>query len=319
MAFSYGFYNSLNHDRTYDAEDVSRLFDGLITDGVIGSIGDTFAVKASSGSSVTVGSGRAWFNHSWSYNDTQMVVDCGSAGVILDRYDAVVLEMDNSPDVRANSIKVVHGEEASSPAKPAMTSSEFVHQYPLAYILRKAGSDAITQGNIENAVGTSACPLATGVLQGMSADQIIAQWAAANKELLATSQQNFNEWFSDVKATLDENVAGNLLNKINAADNEYSVTLTLDGWVASGITDYPFAQTVVPVATKGTAPGVTESSEFLGQAYYTPTTSAATNSAMNDVLELINGGITYCGDNSIKVCVESKPTAEIVAKWRLKG
>ena len=46
MAFSYGFYNSLNGDRKYDSEDLSRMFDGIIYDGVIGAVGDTFAVKA---------------------------------------------------------------------------------------------------------------------------------------------------------------------------------------------------------------------------------------------------------------------------------
>ena len=65
MAFSYGFYNSLNGDRKYDSEDLSRMFDGIIYDGVIGAVGDTFAVKAGTGNTVNVSSGRAWFNHTW--------------------------------------------------------------------------------------------------------------------------------------------------------------------------------------------------------------------------------------------------------------
>jgi hypothetical protein len=238
MAFSYGFYNSLNHDRTYDAEDVSRLFDGLITDGIIGAIGDTFAVKESTGSSVTVGSGRAWFNHSWSYNDTQMVVDCGSAGVILDRYDAVILEMDCSSDVRANSIKVIHGDESSAPVKPKMKNDEFVNQYPLAYILRKAGLDSITQSSIENRVGTSECPLAIGVLKGMDADQLLAQWQKAYDEWIENQEGSFetwskeqriafetwskeqriafDEWFKNVRGQLSTDAAGHLQNQIDA-------------------------------------------------------------------------------------------------------
>lgn len=34
MAFTFGFYNSLNGDRKYNAEQVSSIFDGLISDGV---------------------------------------------------------------------------------------------------------------------------------------------------------------------------------------------------------------------------------------------------------------------------------------------
>lgn len=209
MAFSYGFYNSLNGDRKYDSEDLSRMFDGIIYDGVIGAVGDTFAVKAGTGNTVNVSSGRAWFNHTWTYNDAPMPISCGSAAVLLDRYDAIVLEVNAASDVRKNSIKVVTGTEASNPAKPTMENTEFVHQYPLAYILRKAGESAISQGNIENMVGTSECPLCTGVLKTMTMDQILAQWDV-----------QFNTWFESAKGTLSGDVAGNLMAKIEAVEDK---------------------------------------------------------------------------------------------------
>lgn len=209
MAFSYGFYNSLNGDRKYDSEDISRMFDGILMDGIVGAVGNTFAVNASSGTLVTVASGRAWFNHTWTYNDAPMQIDCKVAPVLIDRYDAIVLEINASSDVRKNSIKVIAGTEATSPTKPTMESSEFVHQYPLAYILRKAGESAISQGNIENMVGTSECPLCTGVLKTMTTDQILAQWDA-----------QFNTWFESAKGTLSGDVAGNLMVKINAVEDK---------------------------------------------------------------------------------------------------
>lgn len=209
MAFSYGFYNSLNGDRKYDSEDLSRMFDGIIYDGVIGAVGDTFAVKAGTGNTVNVSSGRAWFNHTWTYNDAPMPISCGSAAVLLDRYDAIVLEVNATSDVRKNSIKVVTGTEASNPAKPMMENTEFVHQYPLAYILRKAGESAISQGNIENMVGTSECPLCTGVLKTMTTDQILDQW-----------DTQFNTWFESAKGTLSGDVAGNLMAKIEAVEDK---------------------------------------------------------------------------------------------------
>lgn len=209
MAFSYGFYNSLNGDRKYDSEDLSRMFDGIIYDGIIGAVGNTFAVKAGTGNTVNVSSGRAWFNHTWTYNDAPMPISCGSAAVLLDRYDAIVLEVNAASDVRKNSIKVVTGTEASKPVKPTMENTEFVHQYPLAYILRKAGESAISQGNIENMVGTSECPLCTGVLKTMTTDQILAQWDA-----------QFNTWFESAKGTLSGDVAGNLMAKIEAVEDK---------------------------------------------------------------------------------------------------
>lgn len=231
MAFSYGFYNSLNGDRKYDSEDLSRMFDGIIYDGVIGAVGDTFAVKAGTGNTVNVSSGRAWFNHTWTYNDAPMPISCGSAAVLLDRYDAIVLEVNAASDVRKNSIKVVTGTEASNPAKPAMENTEFVHQYPLAYILRKAGSSSISQSNIENAVGTEACPICTGVLKSLNVEQMMAQWEA-----------QFDEWFQSAKDTLSGDVAGNLLNKIEKAEDKipymYTATLSVNNWIRSSGTYY---------------------------------------------------------------------------------
>ena len=47
MALTSGFYNSINGDRTYNAEQMSSIFDGIINDGVFASIGKVFQVKVS--------------------------------------------------------------------------------------------------------------------------------------------------------------------------------------------------------------------------------------------------------------------------------
>ena len=52
MALTYGFYNSQNGDRMYDATDISSIFDGIIKDGVFMSIGDAFIVSAAIGMQV---------------------------------------------------------------------------------------------------------------------------------------------------------------------------------------------------------------------------------------------------------------------------
>lgn len=314
MAFSYGFYNSLNGDRKYDSEDLSRMFDGIIYDGVIGAVGDTFAVKAGTGNTVNVSSGRAWFNHTWTYNDAPMPISCGSAAVLLDRYDAIVLEVNAASDVRKNSIKVVTGTEASNPAKPAMENTEFVHQYPLAYILRKAGSSSISQSNIENAVGTEACPICTGVLKSLNVEQMMAQWEA-----------QFDEWFKSAKDTLSGDVAGNLLNKIEKAEDKipymYTATLSVNNWIRSSGTYYSngyiYKQTATMVPDISSAPVVTASSTFTSGIQFIKTQVPSTDDTLAEVQDIINDGITVSGYNSVDVYVKEKPNASINARWQL--
>ena len=191
MALTYGFYNSLNHDRKYDSLQLSRIFDGIINDGVYESIGDALMVKASNAMSVSVGLGRAWFNHTWTLNDALYLVTITDAELALNRYDAVVLEVDS--DNRTNSIKVVKGTPAVNPVKPTLITSDTVNQHPLAYIYVKAKATEITQANIQNAVGTSECPFVTGIMSTISVDNLIQQWSAEFDVLFAELEKKISQ------------------------------------------------------------------------------------------------------------------------------
>lgn len=221
MSVTYGFYNSINGDRKYNALEMSSIFDGIIVDGVYMSIGDALNVKSSGGMGITVGIGRAWFNHTWTLNDSIMPLTLESSDVLLNRIDAVVLEINNDSDVRKNTIKILKGTPASNPVKPSLIKSEMVNQYPLAYITIGKGVLSISQSNIENAVGTSACPYVTGVLKGMDIDKLVAQWGAqwaewlssntdAWKAFMSENSSEFESWFQEMKDQLSTDAAGNL-------------------------------------------------------------------------------------------------------------
>ena len=185
MALTSGFFNSKNHDRLYDATQISTLFEGLINDGVYQGVGHIFKVSASSGMNVTVDTGRAWFNNTWTRNDALIVLTVPTAEQILKRIDAVVLEVNSLDTVRNNTIKIVKGTPASNPSKPSLTKNDDVHQYPLAYITVDPNVTVITQQKIQNAVGTSACPFVTGIIDTLDIDDLITQWSSEFNVLFA--------------------------------------------------------------------------------------------------------------------------------------
>lgn len=199
MSFASGFFNSVDHDRLYDATDISRLFDGLIRDGIFASIGDCLVVKQSNQMNVTVGTGRAWFNHTWSYNDALYPVTIPPSEILMDRIDAVVLEINSVESVRANSIKLIKGTPSSTPAKPVLTNTKEVHQYPLAYVTVGKEVTSIRQADIENCVGTSACPFVTGILEVISIEQLIPQWKDILNRFVEENTANFNTWMNGEK------------------------------------------------------------------------------------------------------------------------
>ena len=193
MALTSGFFNSKNHDRLYDATQISTLFEGLINDGVYQGVGHIFKVSASNGMNVTVDTGRAWFNNTWTRNDALIVLTVPTAEQVLKRIDAVVLEVNSLDTVRNNTIKIVKGTPASNPSKPSLTKNDDIHQYPLAYITVDPNVTVITQQKIQNAVGTSACPFVTGIIDTLDIDDLIAQWSSEFNVLFAELEEMISQ------------------------------------------------------------------------------------------------------------------------------
>lgn len=231
MSVSSGFFNSLNGDRKYNAAQMSAIFDGLIIDGVFASIGTAFAVKAAGGLTVNVGIGKAWFDHTWTVNDSILPMTAPEAEVLLDRIDAVVLEVNRTESVRENTIKFVKGNPSSAPSRPTLTNEGNVHQYPLCYIYRKYGTAVINQADITPMVGTESTPFVTGILQTISLDELLGKWQdeldrftdARSKEVddwIAQEESDFTAWFNKMKADLQQ---------------EQTV---LDQWIASEQADF---------------------------------------------------------------------------------
>lgn len=199
MAFTFGFYNALNHDRRYNAIQVSSIFDGIIKDGIFMSIGGHMNVKATgNGFNIVVESGRAWFNHTWSLLDADYPMVVPPSDVLEDRIDVVVLEVNENVDVRQNFIKIISGTPAEKPTKPALTNNLDIHQYALAYITVPANSVTLTQSNVENAIGLGSTPFVTGILETINIDDLVAQWKSQWNDWTEEVDLNWNNWFDTV-------------------------------------------------------------------------------------------------------------------------
>lgn len=251
MSVTSGFFNSFNGDRRYNAEQMSAIFNGIINDGVFASVGTAFAVSATTGVTVNVGTGRAWFNSTWLLNDSILPVTLDISEVVLDRIDAVVIEIDRSDSVRAGSIKVVKGTPSGEPVNPTLLHTDDVNQYPLAYIYRTAGSGTINQADITNMVGSSSCPYITGLLQVVNIDNVVAQWKAqwdqwfadttsdSEEEAsawFAESKAEFDAWFDSLTVTLEGNVAATLAAQILDIQQRFEI-LVSEGAVYDDLKD----------------------------------------------------------------------------------
>lgn len=221
-----GFYNSQNGDRKYNADQMSAIFDGIIGDGVLATIGDCFSVTAAnSGIQVNVGTGRAWFNKTWVYNDDIISLDIPALPTTgTHAVDVVVIEVNRNTTTRAASVKFVpqYTSSDNTMTKAAaieqailnqLTNTTNVHQYPIATIYRAVGTTGgVTQADITNCVGTAQCPYVTGLLNVHDISNLVAQW-----------NEQFDQWFDSVKANLEAaGDLGVLANKVGTLESDVS-------------------------------------------------------------------------------------------------
>lgn len=216
MAITYGFFNAIkqsngSYDRTYNADQISTYFEGLVSDGVYESVGDAMQVVASSGMQVQVKSGRMLINSKWVKNDAAYPIAINAAHVTLNRYTAIVVRLDLS--ARTISIVTKDGENATTPTKPTMTNSQTVKEMCLAYIYVGRGVTAISQTNIEDTrPDNNVCGWVTGIVQQVDTSKLFLQWQTAYEEFyqqMQTWQQQqeaaFDTWFSALTDQLQVN------------------------------------------------------------------------------------------------------------------
>ena len=249
MALTYGFYNSLSGDRKYNSVQISEMFDGIINDGIYEAIGDWFVVRATSDMGISVGTGRAFFNHTWTKNDAPLLLEVPESNLLLNRIDTVVLEVNSDPEVRENFIKIVSGEPATEPTAPEMVHTKYVNQYPLAEIYVGADVSAITQSNITNKIGTSTTPFVTGIITVLDITALLGQWESQFDEWNQQKHEEFETWetdqkagfiawFDGIKGHLSGDIGGELQLEIDDLSNRIGVKGTsaeIDAMIQQGL------------------------------------------------------------------------------------
>lgn len=212
MAVKSGFFNSIDDDRLYNADDMSMYFEGLVSDGVYESVGDALIVRASSGMDVTVGTGRALVKMRWLKNTEVLPLTISAADVQHDRHDLIVLRCDLTEGARAVTIDIKEGTPAARPVPQALENSETVKELALARIWVRKGATAIFQSHIADLRGTTDCGFVTGVVQQVDTSQLFLQYQNAFENFYSEidnyfvqKQAQFDAWFAGIVGTLGVN------------------------------------------------------------------------------------------------------------------
>lgn len=221
MAWESGFFNSVNGDRLYNADKFNEIFEGLITNGVFKNVDKQLVVQPNNGMTIQVNTGRGWFNNHWVRNTSEKLIVLDPADVVLNRYAAIIVKVDETTPVRDVTVEAKYSDFASNPVKPSMTRTSTINEYCLAYVYIKAKATAISAGDIEDTrFNSNLCGWVTGIIDQVDTDTLYAQWESL-----------FNDWFEGLQDFIDENTETKL---VNALPVSVSLTLSSDGWSSEG-------------------------------------------------------------------------------------
>lgn len=199
MAVTCGFYNGLTGDRVYDSVQISEIFNGIITDGVLATVPGHLAVTVNNLLTVQVAPGRAWFNGTWTKNDAYYDITLEAASSAYDRLDIIALEVDTSPAVRMNRLMYIKGSAVAGKPIPALGNTATKFRYPLAYVTVPKSATQLFGNNVENRIGFAPTPWCTAPLNSVSTESMINAWYT-----------DFDLWFDNVKAILSADTVGAL-------------------------------------------------------------------------------------------------------------
>ena len=168
MSHNSGFFPSQNGDREYDADDFRKFIMSFVGDGLTRIDGDEsgFEVVAENPASmnVVVGKGSAIIKGSWLNPDSDTTISIPTASSSGNRYDAIVLEFNNTVGTRAVTISVVQGTASANPDYPDMIDTDSIKQLPIAYVYVGIGVTSIDDSNIIDNRGTNSCPYASATM-----------------------------------------------------------------------------------------------------------------------------------------------------------
>ncbi len=124
-----GFFNAINEDRTYSADDMNRPYRKLISNGVFatpkGTASDDLQVfTADNGMNIVVSKGDAIIGDKWFENPSELTITIVENSDVLTRIDSIIAQIDKTQAGRAGNIVYRQGSASSNPVHPEINTED---------------------------------------------------------------------------------------------------------------------------------------------------------------------------------------------------
>lgn len=251
-----GFFDAIDKDRVYSADDMNRPYRKIISNGVFatpkGEASDYLQVfSAKNGMNIIVSAGYALIGDKWFENPSDMIITIPQNSEVLSRIDSIVAQVDKTQSGRVGNIVYRQGSPSSNPVHPSINTEDEIAEFRLADIRISPSCVEITQDLITDCRGSSECPWVTSLIYQVDTSTLYVQWQEAYQKyyddqeaevnaffdafkqnlskFFSDEEDAFDDWFQHMKDQLSEDAAGKLQLEIDDLMEALSPITTEDG------------------------------------------------------------------------------------------
>lgn len=226
----FSFFNDIDDDRVYFAEDFARHLAKYFTNGIFN---NELQVIANNDMTVTIKEGDANIEGYRYTNTGDLTKTIDTADGALKRIDNVVIRLDLTN--RLISAQIIKGTFSDSPSAPSLVRSSTIYDLKLAEIYVDNGVTSITQSAItDTRFNKNVCGNVVSTVETINTTDVYNQLYTKFEEIIQQETTEFTAWFNRIKNQLDTDAAGHLAAEINkivdSGLKSYTKTLTVDNW-----------------------------------------------------------------------------------------
>lgn len=194
-----GFFDAINYDRTYTADDMNKPYSRIVADGVFATnqgtpSTDLQTVSAGNGMQITVQAGQGIFAGKWFENQSSIIITVPNNTAINPRVDSVIVQIDKRVSGRVGNIVYRTGTPAPNTTEPPINQLANVIEYRLANIYVASGANTIDNDAITDLRGSASCPWVTGLITQVDTSALWQQFQTAYQnqyDKYTTDYQNY--------------------------------------------------------------------------------------------------------------------------------
>lgn len=203
-----GFWDAVDSDRVYTAEDMNKPYSRVVADGVFaandGSASSDLQVVATGiNMNLTVLRGQAIVGAKWFELASPILITVPANPALYGRIDSVIMQIDRRESGRAGAIVYRTGTAAQTPAAPAINETEGVLEYRIANVRVAPSAFHITQTDVTDLRGSADCPWVTSLIQQVDTSTLWLQFQDAYARQYDRYAADYRDYIAQQRAAWD--------------------------------------------------------------------------------------------------------------------